>query len=170
MIVSLYQIDFIDPTTGAATRLLDIGDACEAMLDFSAKQQTETYSPLEASWGGAIALGGARRPLTWTRQIEHASHTTAASFCIRHPAQMPLRKTGKLRITLSGGEVWELLSAVVFDVSTRLDLEGWFATLTTYTAEAGETLLISGLPHSPGLPTSWILSTHAELTTPHSGT
>ncbi|MEI6654056.1 MAG: hypothetical protein WCP45_04755 [Verrucomicrobiota bacterium] len=167
MILSIYQIDFID-SAGTATRLLDIGDPIGAMIDFSVKQSADSFTSLGNPWGGSRASGGARRPLSWARQIEHVSHAAAASFAIRHPASLPLSREGKLRVTVSGGEVWDLLDAVILDATTRPDQDGTYATLTNYTAEAGQTLPWSGLAHYAGIPTSWLLTTHTGQTLAHS--
>lgn len=166
MISSLYQIDFIS-AAGAATRLLSVGDLTGSMPDFIVRQQAETHISLGNPWGGARAAGGARRPLGWTRLTEHASHAAAASYAIRHGASLPLTSEGKLRITVSGGEVWDMLDAVLLEASTRPDGEGDFATLTTYSAEAGLSLPVSGLAHYAGMPTAWILTTHAAQTLTH---
>jgi len=142
MIVSIYQIDFIATADSSATRLLDYGDLISSMLTFSATQQATAYASLGLPWGGTSAAGGARRPLTWTRGIEHASHAVAASYCISHPAAMPFTAPGKLRVSVSGGEVWDLLDAVILSAGVALDPDADFGTLATYQAEAGQSLIV----------------------------
>jgi len=163
MIASLYQIDFID-SSGNATRLLDIGDQLSAMIQFCATQQAQAYISLGSPWGGTSAAGGARRPLSWTRGVEHSSHAEAAGYAIRHPAMIPLARDGKLRVCVSGGETWDLLDAVILNSQVAADTDGDFFTLATYQAEAGLSLPIAGLAHFSGMPTAWILSTHTAQT------
>ena len=163
MISSIYQIDFID-STGVSARLLDIGDQLSGMIQFPVTQQSQAYISLGSPWGGTSASGGSRRPLSWTRGVEHASHAEAASYSIRHPAQIPIYRDGKLRVTVSGGETWDLLDAVVLNVACATDNDGDFATLASYQAEAGLSLPVAGLAHYTGIPTAWILTTHAAQT------
>ena len=143
MIVSPFQIDFID-SSGGHTRLLDRGDLIGALLDFSARQSSETYVSIGMDWGGAVAAGGARAPLQWSRAREHSSHAAAASYAIRHPAILPASREGKIRISLDNGESWASLEAVILSVACRMDTEGIFGTLATYNIEAGELQQITG--------------------------
>ena len=163
MIESIYQIDFIT-TSGGTTRLLDYGDLISAMINFAATQQATANISLGLPWGGTIAAGGARRPLTWTRNIEHSSHAEAAGYSIRHPAAIPITRDGKLRVSVSGGETWDLFDAVILNVQVANDAEGDFTTLATYQAEAGRSLPVSGLAHFSGIPTAWLLTTHTAQT------
>lgn len=167
MIVSIYQIDFID-SDGATTRLLDHGDLIENFIDFSFNQAADEFAAILGQWGKAVPRGGARRPVEWARLLEHTSHIVAAAFCIRHPAEVPYMKTGTLRIEIDGGEVWDLQDAVLFSAATRLSREGDFSTLTNYKLTAGKTVPYSGLEHYLGQRMEWILDTHTELTTTHS--
>jgi hypothetical protein len=168
MIETIYQIDFIDGLTGGATRLLSQGDLVGDDLEFPVAQKVHEFDSLGMDWGGALGMGGARRAFTWTRQQEHTSLAEAAGFCIRHPASMPLRRAGKLLITISGGEVWEMEDAVISAAATRMDSEGLFATRTSYQASCGRSLPISGLDHYAGMPTGWILETHGTAARTHS--
>ena len=102
--------------------------------------------------------------MTWTRGIEHASHAAAASYAIRHPASLPLDRPGTLRISVSGGEVWDLYAAVLLTVQVAQDSDGDFSTLATYQAEAGLSLPVAGLTHYAGIPTAWILTDHSDQT------
>ncbi|MDP3851961.1 MAG: hypothetical protein Q8Q59_15775 [Luteolibacter sp.] len=162
MLVSIYQIDFIDTATGGSTRLLSTGELLDKMIDFSFSQQAEGYASIGSDWGKSQALGGARRPLEWTRQCEHAHHAAAAAWCIRHPAGLPFTRPGKLRVTIQDGETWDLLDAVLLSASARPDKGGDFATLTSYKAEAGKTLPVYGLAHYAGIPHAWILTAHED--------
>lgn len=167
MIVSIYQIDFMD-ASGGSMRLLDYGDLIGNLIDFAANQSEETYNPINTRWGTARALGGARRPLSWSRSLEHLSHAAAASYCIKHPAMLPLSRDGKLRVSLESGEAWEMLDAVILSASTRLDMDGEFATITTYQASAGETLPVAGAFLYTQMPHMWVLGTISDQTLSHS--
>lgn len=168
MIHSLYQIDFIDATSGGATRLLSVGDMLENPLQLSFEQGALDYAPIGAEWGKTLANGSARRPLEWARLEEHASHEAAAGHCIRHAASLPFMRPGKIRLTVSGGETWDMLDAVLLAAVTRPHLMGRFRTLSTYRASSGRTVPVSGVPHYAGMPTSWILTAHDDQTRLHS--
>ena len=162
MIESLYQIDFVD-SNGGVTNLLALGDLVDSIPGFMAQQSADTFVSLGSDWGGAIPLGGARRPLTWTRQLTHASHGAVASWCIRHSASLPLTRSGKIRVTISGGETWEMQDAVISSVSSKQDINGIFTSLNTYTCDAGYSVPVAGLAHYAGQYVSWILETHTAL-------
>lgn len=166
MIHSSYQIDFIDEA-GNATRLLNVDDLTDAIIEFATQQAATGFASLGKAWGGSIASGGARRPLSWSRLQEHASHAAAAGFSIRNPAAVPFYRPGKLRVTTSGGEVWDMLNAIILDAATRMSDEGEFATLATYSCEAGETVPVSGLAHYAGIPHAWILTDIGDQTLTH---
>lgn len=169
MIDSIYQIDFID-SAGSSTRLLNYGDGIGNLIDFAANQSEEVYNPINSRWGTARALGGSRRPLQWSRSIEHPSLAAAASYCIKHSAMLPLTRAGNIRVSVESGEVWDLCDAVIISASTRLDTDGEFATNTSYQVSAGETIPVSGLAHFSGIPHAWILGTLSAQTLHHSET
>ncbi len=167
MLVSIWQIDFI-AESGVTTRLLSAGDLMADVLQIPATIQSQEDHYLGADWAGAVPLGNARRSLSWVCVREHASHADAASFVIRHPAAMPLRTPGKIRISITGGEVWDFLDAVITSATPNQYKDGDFATYTAYQASAGKCLPVSGLAIYTGIPIEWILSTHAALATNHS--
>ena len=75
-----------------------------------------------------------------------------------------MTRDGKLRVSVSGGETWDLFDAVILNVQVANDAEGDFTTLATYQAEAGRSLPVSGLAHFSGIPTAWLLTTHTAQT------
>lgn len=166
MIESLYQIDFID-SSGGTTRLLSIGDLIAAHIEFPAKQSANNFASIGSVWGGVNAAGGARRPITFSRLVEHSSHAIAASWSVRYPASLPLYRDGKLRVTISGGETWDLLDAIILDASAKPDSEGDFSAMVTFNLEAGESVPVSGVAHYAGIPHAWIMTKHEDQTLTH---
>lgn len=167
MLESLYQIDFI--TSGGSLRLLDVGDLIEKPIQFPAVQQAAGFSGIGRLWGLSAAAGGGRRQLEWSRYIEHASHAAAASYAIAHPPRVMTLSAGKLRISITGGAVWELMDAVLSAAACGVSTAGNFETLASYTVEGGNTLPVSGVPHAVGDVLSWVTETHTSIATPHSG-
>ena len=165
MIYSLLQIDFIETASGGSTRLLDIGDQVAEELALPIEAGSYGYTPIGAAWGLSQPGGGARRTLEWTRRVEHASHVAAATYSIGHPALLPFAKAGKLRITISGGAVWDLHDAVLLGATAPRDVRGQFATLNRYRAEAGRTQIVSGLPLTAGVPFAWWVESFSSITT-----
>jgi hypothetical protein len=163
MIQSIYQIDFIDAVSGGSTRLLSIGEKVEAVLGFGFEQESSAWSPVGLDYGFGIGLGGARQAVEWQRMQEHASHATAAAYAIKHPASIPKQKDGKLRVTISGGEVWDFSAAVILAVNSRLRVGNAYRTLTGYRCECGEAVPVSGLAHVAGVRIDWILETHSGM-------
>jgi hypothetical protein len=159
MTTSLYQIDFIATASGASTRLLSIGEKGQTSIEFSFTQQSSEWSPVGADYGFTTALGGARQPLEWQRLQDHASHAAAAAHAIRHPASLPKQEAGKLRITLPGGETWDLLDAVLLSCTCRPHVGTGWRTLATYRATAGQPIPVAGLLHTAGTRHSWIRET-----------
>ena len=166
MLVSIHQIDFVSDS-GVTTRLLSVGDLMTDVLEIPASIQTQEDNYLGADWAGAVPMGNARRSLSWVCVREHASHAAAASFVIRHPASMPLRTPGKLRVSISGGEVWDFMDAVISSASPTQYKDGDFASYTAYQASAGKCMPVSGLEIYTGIPIEWILSTHDALASTH---
>jgi len=162
MIASISQIDFVD-ASGASVRLLSIGDRTEETLQFGFQQETAEWAPVGLDYGFSTPLGGARQAVSWTRMEEHASHAAAAAYAIKHPASVPMQREGKLRVTISGGETWDLLDAVILGVSTRPRVGNAYRTLTAYRCEVGQPVPVSGLTHAAGVRTAWILETHAAM-------
>ena len=166
MILSLFQIDFID-SAGTATRLLSYGEVMEKPFEMPWGQSADEYSPISATWGLARAKGGGRRTLEWTRRVTHASHAEVCAHVIRHPASLPSMKPGKIRVSIQGGEVWDSIEAVLLGATTRPHTKG-FASITTYRATAGQSFPVSGLAHYAGMPTAWMLTTHSAQALTHS--
>jgi hypothetical protein len=167
MIESLYQIDFMK-ATGGTVRLLDYGDRTEETLEFGFEQTAATWRPAGQDYGNTTALGGSRRSMEFQRLIDHSSHAVAASYAIRYPASLPMRQAGKIRVSISGGEVWDLMEAVILGVSSRTHVGNKFRTLTGYKLEVGKPVPVSGLTHASGVRMDWILETHSALGALHS--
>lgn len=165
MILSLFQIDFIDSADNA-TRLLSYGEAMEKPFEMPWGQSSDEYSPIGAEWGDARAKGGGRRTLEWTRREVHANHAEVSAHVIRHPASLPSMRPGKIRVSIQGGEVWDIMKAVLLGATTRPHTKG-FVTISTYRATAGQSLPVSGLAHYAGMPTAWMLTTHSAQTLTH---
>lgn len=163
MIQSIYQIDFIDAISGGSTRLLSIGEKVEATLGFGFDQESSQWNPVGLDYGFGIGLGGARQAVEWQRLQDHSSHAAAAAFSIKHPASIPKQRDGKLRVTISGGEVWDFSSAVILAVNSRPRVGNMYRTLTGYRCEVGDAVPVSGLVHAAGVRMDWILETHSGM-------
>jgi hypothetical protein len=163
MIESLHQIEFI--TASGTRRLLDIGAIVSGAPVIAVQQSVERYSAIGADWSEAFASQGADATITWTAVREHASHATLHAFCIRHAADFPSNQTGALRLTISGGEVWEMKNTVLAS-SAPLPLpeSGTFETITAYNAAGGEMLPVSTLTLYAGIPWKWINQSWPALT------
>lgn len=146
MIASIYKLEFIATTGGAVTTLLSWGDWIDKLIEFPMQNQVQTFSAIGAQWGKARAMGGARRPVDWTRMATHASHAAAAAYCLSHPAGLPFTTPGKLRVYIYVAAapgtpvIYDMMDAVIVAAVTRMTNEDDFATLTSYRVEAGKTL------------------------------
>jgi hypothetical protein len=167
MIATLYQVDFIKASCGSV-RLLDYGDRTEATLEFGFEQTAAVWRPAGQDYGNASPLGGSRRPLEFQRLVNHASHAAAAAYAMRYPASLPMRQAGKVRVSISGGEVWDFMEAVILGVSSRARVGNGFRTMTGYKLEVGKPVPVSGLTHAAGVRMDWILETHSALGALHS--
>lgn len=163
MIESLHQIDFI--TSSGSMRLLDIGAIVESEPVIQWKQREQSEAPLGADWAENQALGGALATVTWQAVRNHASHADLHGFCMRHAASMPSGKTGTLRITVSGGEVWDIADTALSS-STPLPLAGsaTFETVTAYAATGGHMSPASAITLYVGIPWEFILQDWDALT------
>jgi len=148
---SLYQIDFTDTATGTPRRLLNYGDSLDSALTFTASQQATVTLSLGAVWGGATPAGGLRSSLTWQRQLEHASQAEADAYVLSHPLSLPFLTAGKIRVSVHGEASWDLVDAIVLDVSSSRDNRGDCATLTRYQLDCGQTLAVTA-PDPDSLP------------------
>jgi hypothetical protein len=160
---SLHQIDFLTP--GASHRLLDIGAVVAAAPVVTVRQQERRYAALGAEWSENQALGGAETSVSWTAVRNHASHADLHSFCMRHAASLPSGKTGTLRVTVSGGEVWDIEDTVITSSAPLPLLEsGAFETVTAYQASGGR--MVPGAPIAlyPGIPWIYLLQDWDALT------
>jgi len=163
MIESLHQIDFI--TAAGTRRLLDIGAIVSGAPVIAVQQTVERYSAIGADFSEADASKGADATMTWTAVRNHASHAALHGFCIRHAAEFPSNQRGALRMTISGGEVWEMRNSVLASSSPLpLPESGTFETITAYHAAGGEMMPVSVLPLYAGIPWRWINQSWTALT------
>jgi hypothetical protein len=163
MIESLHQIDFI--TASGTQRLLDIGAIVEREPSISIKQREQAYAPIAAPWGENQALGGAMVSLSWTAVRNHTSHADLHSFCMRHAASFPSGETGTLRVTVSGGEVWDIADCVLSSSEPMpLQSSGSFETVTGYAASGGAMTPAVAITLYAGIPWAFILQDWDDLT------
>lgn len=163
MIESLHQIDFI--STAGTLRLLDIGAIVEQNPVLGWRQRGQTNYPLGGAWSESSALGGAETSVQWTAVRNHANHATLHAFCLRHAASMPSGKTGTLRLTISGGETWDIADCMLSS-SAPAPLLGsaTFETVTAYQATGGRMTPATALTLYAGIPWDWILQDWDALT------
>ncbi|MDP3851962.1 MAG: hypothetical protein Q8Q59_15780 [Luteolibacter sp.] len=169
METSLYQIDLI-PRAGASIRLLDAGDLVTAPLEFTTGQMTADHRAIDGNFGKTAALPGSlRQNLEWTRIQEHASHGAAESYCawtnkVGHGDNLCI-----LRVSIPGGQIWDLHDIAFTGVTCRRERSGTHATATTYRVEVGISLPVEGLPFYCGIPHRWDLLAHAKRFINHDG-
>lgn len=166
MISSHWKIEFI-PDGGTALLLLDYGGMLATPIPMPVEQTAEIYSSLGADWAGGLGLGNAKRTVDFTVRDEHASHAAAASFGIIRPATVLRGRSGTLRMSISGGAVWEFPDAVPISVAPIPVTGGIFATDTVYRFSCGIGVPTSGLAWYAGIPLSWTLDTHSSISRTH---
>jgi hypothetical protein len=161
---SFYQIDFI--YGGVSTRLLDIGAIVPSGVSISVKQGERRYGSIGAEWIENTADGKADTTISWTMVKDHGSHAALHGFCLRHAAGFPSGKTGVLRVEVSGGEVWELETAVLTSSAPAplVDSAG-FETLTAYSCAGGAMAPVTALTLYAGIPWIWILQDWEDIAT-----
>jgi hypothetical protein len=160
---SFYQIDFV--FGGVATRLLDIGAIVPTPVEISVKQGETRYRAIGAEWSENSAEGGAETVITWAHVRDHGNHAALHGFCLRHAAGFPSGKVGTLRMEVSGGEVWEMASAVLSSSTPQPLMDsGAFETVTAYSCGGGDLMPASPIAIYPGIPWQWILQDWDDLT------
>jgi hypothetical protein len=163
MIQSLTQIDFIH--SGGTLRLLDIGAIIAQDPVIAVKQAEQRHAAIGAEWSEKQALGGAETSASWTAVRNHASHAALHGFCMSHAAAFPSGKTGVLRITISGGDVWDIQDAALSSCNPQPLLESAsFETVTTYSASGGRLLPGAPITLYAGIPWDYILQDWDSLT------
>ncbi len=161
---SLHQIDFI-PAGGTALRLLDYGVIVAAAPVLTVKQGEKRYAPIGAEWSENQAQGGAETAVSWTMVRAHASHAALHSYCLRHAASLPSGQTGTLRVTVSGGESWDIQDAVVASSSPLpLAESAGFETVTAYQANGGRMVPAAAIPLYAAIPWLFLLQDWDALT------
>ncbi|MDP3850095.1 MAG: hypothetical protein Q8Q59_06315 [Luteolibacter sp.] len=162
MIESLHQIDFI---TGSGTlRLLDIGAIVDDEPAVSVKQSEKRHTAIGAQWSENQALGGAETSVAWTAVRNHASQADLRGFCMRHAASLPSGQSGTLRVTISGGEVWDIEDCVISSSAPQpLASSAAFETVTAYQAAGGRMVPGAAITLYAGIPWVWILQDWDDL-------
>ena len=146
MITTLYQIDLI--TASGMLRLLNSGDEVSEEIAVRLQQETNRYAPIGAKWGETVAKGGAIVDVAWARVKNHASHAALRGYCLSHAAAMPYGETGTLRLTITGGGVWEIADGALVSCEPMALLpSAQFETLTAYAFTGGE--ITAGVPIPP---------------------
>lgn len=140
MIQSQYQIDFI--TTGVPIRLLSIGDEITADPVLKCSQGATSYPNIGAAWTQTRAAGAAATELSWSVVHTHASHADLRNYCFSAASTGPYGITGTLRVTVSGGLVWDIRHCTLTSISPlpMVPCESW-QTLTAYTATGGQIIV-----------------------------
>ncbi|MCU0751418.1 MAG: hypothetical protein MUF86_11390 [Akkermansiaceae bacterium] len=163
MIESLHQIDFI--SASGSMRLLDIGAIVESEPVITWKQAEQNHGTIGGKWGESQALGNAMASAQWTAVRNHSSHADLRGFCMRHAASMPSGETGTLRVTISGGEVWDIEDCSLSS-SSPMPLEGsaTFETVTAYSATGGQMVPAAAITLYAGIPWIFILQDWDALT------
>jgi hypothetical protein len=140
MIESIHQIDFI--SSAGTIRLLDIGAIVEEMPKIDWKQRTQENYPILSPWAEGQALGGASVAVSWTAVRSHSSHADVQS----------------LRITISGGETWDIQNATIISSSPQpLMSSAGFESVTSYQASGARTIPATSLTLFEGIPWDWTL-------------
>jgi hypothetical protein len=163
MIESLHQIDFI--TAAGTLRLLDVGAIVERHPSIKVSQQSRRYAAIGAAWAEQQALGGAEAVVEWQAVRNHASHAALHGYCMGHAAAMPSGETGTLRVTISGGDVWDIEDAVLASSApAALTGSGAFETVTAYQATGGRMVPAAAITLYAGIPWMFILQDWDALT------
>lgn len=161
MVQSLYQIDLI--TSAATARLLSHGDMIEGEIGFSTQQDVSKYGPIGSEWGETQSLKNAYVSLGWARREDHASHAAARAHCLRTAASAQL-PTGTLRISILGGETWEIMDCSVASTNPMPLVGFGFRTVTAYAASGGRMVPGAAITLYAGIPWIFILQDWDALT------
>lgn len=162
MIESLQRIEYVRPN-GTVIVLLNFGEDIEADIPLPIDQQVSSEASALARWGEPQADGNARTGISWTRYVDHPSFKMVRGYCASHPAIIPLRETGTLRIHFrepetdddTDDEIWEFRRAA-FQGCNPVPVAGETRSVTTYRFEVGERRPIKG-PYGPCGPAAWNL-------------
>lgn len=162
MIQSIWQIEMINAS--GTTRLLDYADVISEEIKLSVSQEANRYAPINSLWGETEASETAFVALGWERRQNHASHAAARSHCLRTAAATALRKTGTLRISVQGGETWDIEDCTVVSSNPVPLVGSGFRTLTAYQAIGGKMSPAVALALYAGIPWNWILQDWEDIT------
>lgn len=162
MIQSLWQIDLINAS--GTTRLLDYGDLISEEIKFSVSQESSRYTPIGSAWGETVSGDSAFVQLGWERAQNHASHIAARTQCLRSAAATATRKTGTLRISVEGGEVWDIADATIISSSPVPLVGNGFRTLTAHQAIGGKMSPAAAIALAAGMQWDWIFQEWEDVT------
>ena len=165
MIQTLYQIDFI--TAAGTLRLLDSGARVTEEIAPKVSQGAATYAAIGAAWGETVAAGGAMVTVDFSVVKNHASHAALRGYCMSHAASLPSGKTGTLRLTITGGDTWDIADATLLSCAPMPLLPTQdFETLTSYSVTGGEMLPAAAITLYAGIPWDWTLQQWQTVSNP----
>jgi hypothetical protein len=163
MIQTLYQLDFI--TASGTLRLLDSGARVTEEIAPKVSQGAATYAAIGAAWGESVASGGSMVTVDFSVVKNHASHAALRGYCMSHAASLPHGKTGTLRLTITGGQTWDIADATLLSCAPMPLLPTQdFETLTSYSVTGGEMLPAAAITLYAGIPWIFILQDWDALT------
>jgi hypothetical protein len=160
---SIWKIEFL-PANGPAVTLLDAGDLVDAEPTFGVDTESERWSPIGNRWGRNTALGGGQRPIAFSRQRTHASPAAARGYAISRAPLVPMAESGKLKITITGGDIWLIDDAVLLDLSVSLVPKIPHATMERISARGAATRPGAAITLFAGIPVSWIYQEPEDIT------
>lgn len=161
MIQSSHQIDFITPA--GTWRLLNYGDILDAEIQPVTVQEVSSHAGIGAAWGSTAAQGAALTDLDWVRREQHASHAALRAAVLRTAATFPANQSGTLKLSIQGGEVWEIQNCTLLASRPQPAIGGVFATMTAWTARGGQMLPAAAIPLYSGIPWAFILQGWASI-------
>jgi hypothetical protein len=97
----------------------------------------------------------------------HASHAALRGYCMSHAASLPSGKTGTLRLTITGGQTWDIADATLLSCAPMPLLPTQdFETLTSYSVTGGEMLPAAAITLYAGIPWDWTLQEWQTVSNP----
>ena len=162
MIPSSHTIDFI--TAAGTRRLVSSGEMIDQEISPRVSQKSTDYSAIGAAWCETQAEGGAKVSLAFTVRQDHASHATLRGWVMRAAATFPSGATGTLRLAITGGETWDILSATIASSDPTPYMGAGWRTLTSYAISGGEMLPYGPVTLYAGIPWQFINQDWEDLT------
>jgi len=162
MISSLYQIEFI--SASGTIRLVSAGDLISGELNPNVTQQTTQYSAIGALWAEIALEAAASVTLSFTVAGSFSSQEALRGWVLARAATFPARQIGILRISIQGGDTWDIHNAAITSSSPLADVEGFLGTLTSYAVTGGEMLPYGTITLYAGIPWQFINQHWEDLT------